>query len=218
MIPFARAIAACAGAMAMAASAAALPQSGATALRQGDAAAAKPIVTDVCAACHGMDGNSVDPDIPSLAGQGEHYLREQLTEFRAQSRNGVMGAVAAALSAADIRNLAAYFSQEIAKPGVATDAALVGVGEAIYRGGVPAHDVPACASCHSLDGEGLAPEFPRLAGQHVAYVTRQLRAFRSDARNSNPNAMMRVLAHKLSDANIDAVAQYIAVLHRRERD
>ena len=218
MIPFARAIAACAGAMAMAASAAALAQSGAAALQQGDAVAAKPMVTDVCAACHGMDGNSVYPDIPSLAGQGEHYLREQLTEFRAQSRNGVMGAVAAALSAADIRNLAAYFSREIAKPGVATDAALVGAGEAIYRAGVPARDVPACASCHSLDGEGLAPEFPRLAGQHVAYVTRQLRAFRSDARDSNPNAMMRVLAHKLSDANIDAVAQYIAVLNRRERD
>lgn len=210
MIAFVRIIAACIGASAMSASVAALPQ--------GDADAAKPLVTNVCAACHGIDGNSVYPDIPSLAGQGEHYLREQLTEFRAQSRSGVMGAIAAALSSADIRNVAAYFSREIAKPGTATDPALVRAGETIYRSGIPAKDVPACASCHALHGGGLAPEFPRLAGQHVAYVIRQLRAFRSGNRNSNPNAMMRVLAAKLSDLEIEAVTQYIAVVHSGDRD
>lgn len=210
MIAFVRIIAACIGASAMSASVAALPQ--------GDADAAKPLVTNVCAACHGIDGNSVYPDIPSLAGQGEHYLREQLTEFRAQSRSGVMGAIAAALSSADIRNVAAYFSREIAKPGTATDPALVRAGETIYRSGIPKNGVPACASCHGLDGAGLPPEFPRLAGQHVRYLVQQLRAFRSGSRNSNPNAMMRALAAKLSDVEIEAVAQYIAVANSGDRD
>jgi|GEM_PF-78654 len=180
----------------------------------GDAAleAPPPIVTQVCAACHGVDGNSVNTAIPSLAGQGAHYLYDQLTAFKAQRRTGVMSTIAVGLSSDDMRALSAYFSMQTAKPDKAFEQDLMTQGKSIYRDGIAAKQVPACASCHSLSGGGLAPEFPRLAGAHPEYIAQQLRAFRSGARASNPNAMMRVVSNKLSDQEIEAVAQYIATL------
>jgi len=180
-----------------------------------DKAGAQTMVTHVCETCHGKQGNSTDPDVPSLAGQGSAYLQRQLAAFKAQRRVGVMSGIAMTLSDFDIRYAATYFSQQILQvdrnrtidPGALTQ------GEAIYDDGIAAKGVPACASCHELNGTGLSTEFPRLAGQHSRYIAGQLRAFRSDSRLSNPNAMMRKVSAKLSDDEIDAVAVYIEYLH-----
>ena len=169
-------------------------------------------VVDVCATCHGKNGNSTDPSVPSLAGQGASYLEKQLAAFKTQRRVGVMGGIAMNLSATEVRNLATYFSQQVPQddPDRSSESPERAQGAAIYRDGIASKNVPACASCHALDGAGLPPEFPRLAGQHPRYLAEQLRAFRSDNRISNPNAMMREVSVNLADDEIDAVADYIA--------
>jgi len=184
-------------------------------LADHDAGRAQALVTNVCEACHGKYGNSTDASVPSLAGQGSAYLQSQLAAFQEQRRVGVMSGIAMGLNAADIRDAATYFSQQIPHTGPirAADSTALGRGAAIYNDGIAATKVPACASCHALDGAGLPAEFPRLAGQHSRYIADQLRAFRSDTRVSNPNAMMREISAKLSDEEITAVANYIAELH-----
>lgn len=178
------------------------------------ATVAPAIVAHACAACHGRDGNSVDPNVPSLAGQVAPYLERQLIAFKTQRRTGVMSGIAMGLSDADMHAAASWFAQQVAQANADPwpDSDALRQGAAIYRHGIAAKNVPACASCHALDGSGLPPEFPRLAGQHSNYLERQLRAFRSDSRLSNPNAMMRTISAGLSDDEIDAVAQYIADL------
>ena len=172
-----------------------------------------PIVTEVCAACHGLDGNSAHTAIPSLAGQGRNYLRDQLLAFRAQRRTGVMSAIAVDLTDDQIDELSVYFSRQAPKPDSTGEKELWAQGESIYQHGIATKHVPACASCHSSSGRGLPPEFPRLAGAHPEYLAMQLRAFRSGQRASNSNAMMRVISSQLSDQEIEALAQYIARLH-----
>jgi cytochrome c553 len=168
------------------------------------------LVAHVCEACHGKDGNSTDPSVPSLAGQGSGYLQDQLAGFQAQRRVGVMSGVAMNLTRADIRDAATYFSQQILRAGPieTANSSAVRRGRAIYDDGIASIDVPACASCHALDGAGLPSAFPRLAGQHSRYIAAQLRAFRSDNRLST-NTMMQNVAAKLSDDEIRAVADYI---------
>lgn len=176
-------------------------------------ASAQTLVTHVCETCHGKNGNSTDPSVPSLAGQGSTYLRSQLAAFQAQRRVGVMSGIAMNLSNTDVRDAARYFSQQILQPHPSRTADSNGLrrGQAIYDVGVAATNVPACASCHALDGAGLPSEFPRLAGQHSRYVATQLRAFRSNERLSI-NTMMQSVAAKLSDDEIKAVANYIEAL------
>jgi cytochrome c553 len=189
----------------------------------GDAAQGKGVAETVCAACHHADGNSVDPTYPKLAGQGARYLYRQLIAFKAQGHrraSGVMGAIAVNLTDSQMRDVAAYFAGKLARDtGTASAPAgprLLARGQSIYRQGIArAPAVPACASCHALDGNGLAPEFPRLAGQHEQYLVKQLVEFRSDRRDSNPNRMMAQVAHKLSDRDIQAVAGYIARMQSR---
>jgi len=175
---------------------------------------APPVVTHVCAACHGRDGNSVDPGVPSLAGQGAPYLERQLIAFKTQRRTGVMSGIAVGLSDEGMHAAVGWFAQQMARPNPdpRPDSAALRQGAAIYRHGIDTKNVPACASCHAMNGSGLPPEFPRIAGQHTNYLEAQLRAFRSDSRLSNPNAMMRDISGRLSDQEIDAVAQYIAGL------
>lgn len=203
-----------AGAAMAAAASSTAPNPSAAAARTSPGRQPPAIVSQLCAACHGRDGNSVDRQVPSLAGQVERYLRRQLLAFKAQRRTGVMGGVASGLSAADMRTASAWFAQQTAHANADPwpDSATLRRGAAIYRHGVQSDHVPACASCHALDGHGLPPEFPRLAGQHAPYLAAQLRAFRSGDRLSNPNAMMRRIAARLSDRDIDAVARYIADL------
>jgi len=184
---------------------------------QGDPAKAQQIVTQVCSACHGADGNSTVPN-PNLAGQHPEYLLKQLMNFKSQDgkpaerSNAVMSGMAAPLSDEDMRNLAAYFANQKPKPGAARDPELARLGQSIYRGGIMAKGIAACASCHSPNGAGIPAQFPRLAGQHADYTAAQLKAFRAGERANDPNNMMRTVAARLSDKEVSAVAEYIAGL------
>lgn len=179
----------------------------------GDAGAGKT-KSAACAACHGPDGNSVNPDWPKLAGQGAPYLQKQLADFKGGKRtNATMAPMAAPLSDQDVADLAAYFSSQKVKMGAA-DEALVDLGQKIYRGGNQASGVPACIGCHGPTGAGNpAAKFPSLSGQHSKYVMNQLNAFKSGARSNDPNKMMRDIAGKMTADEIKAVASYVQGLH-----
>lgn len=177
--------------------------------------AAQPLVQQVCAACHAVDGNSTVAANPRLAAQPAAYLYKQLQDFKSGARpSPIMAPVAATLSDNDMRNLAAYYSVQAAKPGVATDAKLVEAGRKLYRGGNKATGLPACMACHGPNGAGVPAQYPRLGGQHAAYVEAQLQAFRKGARNKpdNNTDVMEAVAAKLSDADIKALAQYVSGL------
>ena len=179
-----------------------------------DSAKAQGIASQVCAACHGFDGNSLLPANPSIAGQHADYLLKQLTEFKSGVRNNpIMSPIAATLSVNDMRDLASYYSSLIPKPMAAKDAALVEQGRKLYRGGNASNGLAACAGCHSPNGAGIPAQFPRLASQHADYVAGQLKAFRAGDRNNDPNQMMRMTAMKLTDKDISALAEYISGLH-----
>lgn len=185
---------------------------------KADPSKGRAIVSQVCVACHGLDGNSTQPANPILAGQHASYTAKQLANFKsvggkpAQRPSNVMSAMVANLSADDMRNLAAYFALQKPQPRAARDAELVGRGQAIYRGGVATKEIAACSACHGPNGAGVPTQFPRLAGQYAEYVSAQLRAFRAGARANDPNRMMRAIAAKLSDDDIAAVAEYISGL------
>ena len=185
---------------------------------KGDPAKALPIVEQLCAACHGKDGIGTAPVNPNLAGQHPEYILRQLVSFKTQAgkpperSNPVMAGMVAGLKVDDLPHLAAYYAAQ--KPAMrdARDADLARQGQAIYRGGILAKGVAACAACHAPNGAGVPAQFPRVAGQHAEYTEAQLRAFRSGERRNDPNRMMRAIAAKLSDVEIKAVAEYIAGL------
>ena len=180
---------------------------------KADPAQAQPIVTKVCAACHSADGNSVSPANPSLAAQHADYTAKQLANFKAGERkNPVMLGMASALSAQDMKNLGAYFEGQKAKPRTAKNPELVKAGQQIYRGGIMAKSVAACASCHGPNGAGIPAQFPRVAGQYAEYSIAQLQAFRGGERANDPNKIMRDIAVKLTDQEIKAVSEYMAGL------
>ncbi len=175
----------------------------------------RQIAEQVCAACHGVDGNSPDPARPSLAQQGAAYLYSQLQQFKAQGgqrANGVMGAIAVNLSDDEMRIVSAYFARQTLIPPRQAYAPLAARGEAIYLGGLADKNVPACASCHGTRAEGLAPLFPRLAGQHAPYIARQLMNFRSGSRAGDFENMMHGVSVRLTNREMNAVAQYVAQL------
>lgn len=179
----------------------------------GDAAKAQPIVDKVCGACHGADGNSTSPIYPNLAGQHPEYINKQLNDFKAGARkNATMAPNVTTLSQQDMLNLAAYFAAQQAKPRMAKDPALVAEGQKVYKGGNPGSGVPACASCHGPAGSGIPVQFPRLAGQHSKYVLSQLKNFRSGDRANDGGKMMEVIARKMTDQEMKAVAEYISGL------
>ena len=182
-----------------------------------DPAQGQKIASEVCAACHGADGNSGTPANPKIAGQHADYLVKQLHNFKtkpgakqAERANAVMAGFAAGLSDADIRNLAAYFSVQKLKPSAARNKDLVELGKRIYRAGIPAKSVPSCSGCHSPNGAGIPAQYPALAGQFAEYTAAQLVAFRQGTRNNN--AAMSQIAARMSDAEIQAVSDYIAGL------
>jgi len=169
---------------------------------------AEQTVNTVCAACHAPDGNSVITLNPKLAGQHPEYLEKQLTEFKSGKRaNAVMSGMAAALSEQDIKELAAYFSAKKLNLGQAAKNGAGSLGEKIYRAGVAANNVPACAACHGPTGAGLPKQFPRVAGQHADYTLAQLKTFRTGERANAP--MMMAITAKMTDAEMAAVADYI---------
>jgi cytochrome c553 len=163
-----------------------------------------------CVACHGVDGNSVNPEWPSIAGQHEPYIVQQLTNFRNGDRqNLLMSPMAMGLSDQDIADLAAYFSAQTATGGETEPSKLLR-GQHVYRSGNIESQTAACTACHSPNGRGNpAAGYPSIQGQHATYAAAQLRAYRSGERSTDPNQMMRDIAAKLSDEDIDAVASYI---------
>jgi cytochrome c553 len=182
---------------------------------KGDPAKGQPIASQVCAACHGSDGNSPLPVNPAIAGQHAGYLFKQLQNFKseggkpAERPSPIMAGIVASLSREDMANVALYYGGQKPQPRAARDAELVKLGQQIYRGGIMKKGIAACASCHGPDGAGIPAQFPRLAGQHSQYTTDQLKAFRADQRRNDPNRMMRLVADKLSDREIAAVAEFI---------
>ncbi len=180
---------------------------------RGDAAKAQATATQVCAACHAADGNSMIPANPVLAGQIAEYTTKQLANFKSGERKvAVMMGMSAGLTPEDMKNLGAYFAQQKPKPRAAKDADLAKQGQAIYRGGIASKGIAACASCHSPNGAGMPAQYPRLAGQFSEYTIAQLQAFRSGERANDPNRMMRTIAANLSDQEMKAVAEYLAGL------
>jgi cytochrome c553 len=179
----------------------------------GDAAAGKAKSAS-CAGCHGVDGNSVNPEWPNLAGQGGGYIVKQLHDFKDGKReNATMAPMAAPLTDADMQDLAAYFSSQSRKEGAA-DKSLVELGEKIYRGGNPSSGVAACIGCHGPTGAGNpAANFPALSGQHAKYVENQLNVFKSGARGNDAGKMMRSVAAKMTEKEIQAVSSYVQGLH-----
>jgi len=170
--------------------------------------AAEKTAQTVCAACHGADGNSSIALNPKLAGQHPEYLLKQLKNFKEGKRaNVVMGGVVANMSADDMKNLAAYFAEQKPALGKAKANGAGSLGEKIYRGGIAASGVPACAACHGANGTGIPKQFPRVAGQHADYTLAQLRAFRLGERANAP--MMMTIAVKMTDAEMQAVADYM---------
>lgn len=192
----------------------------ASAVAEGDAEAGKS-KSSVCAACHGPDGNSAIEMNPKLAGQHATYLVKQLKEFKLASETGgeegrnnaVMNGQASQLSEQDMQDLAAYFSSQDKMSGE-TPEEFIEPGEALYRGGNKERGITACIACHGPKGNGMGlAGFPDISGQHAAYTAKQLKAFRAGERNNDMNGMMRDIAMKLSDKDIEVLSNYVAGLH-----
>ncbi len=207
------------------------------ALAAGDATAGAAKAA-VCGACHGADGNSLVGTFPKLAGLGEKYLLKQLQDIQAwdlekdAAKKDATGrkvpemvGLLANLNDQDLADLAAHYAAQTTQlsgskalevqvnSGLKVDA--MALGARTYRAGNINTGVPACTGCHAPDGKGnLAAGFPRLSGQHPEYIEKQLRAFRAGDRTNDGDQMtMRSIAAQLSDAEILALANYIAGLH-----
>ncbi len=165
-----------------------------------------------CGACHGADGNSVNPMWPNVAGQHSTYLYEQLQAFKSGTRSDIlMSAQTLALNEQDMRDLAVYFESQAAAAKPVADVAAIVSGEQLYRGGDDEAGIPACLACHGPTGRGNpAASYPSLRGQYAAYTEKQLRDYASGARKSDgPTKVMRDIAQRLSDKDILDLASYI---------
>ncbi|WP_313738879.1 c-type cytochrome [Pseudomonas sp.] len=180
----------------------------------GDAAAGQA-KTALCGACHNPDGNSLAPNFPKLAGQGQRYLEKQLHDIKSGKRPVLeMTGMLEGFDDQDLADIAAYFASQKGTVGAA-DPKLVERGRALFNGGDLDKGMPACTGCHSPDGAGLAlAGFPHLSGQHAQYVSKQLTDFREGNRTNDGDAMtMRTIASKLSNKDIEAISSYIQGLH-----
>ncbi len=177
---------------------------------------AQVLAQQVCSNCHGVAGTSVSPNFPNLAGQTRAYIVSQLREFKSHNRADPAGfeymwGLSRSLTDEQIDGLAAYFSSQtpLHRPAEA-DPAMAAEGKVIFTGGVPAKNVPACVTCHGGAGQGNET-FPRLAGQHVDYIVKQLLVFqRTDERPKG--AVMKVIVHDLDAGDIRKVAAYLQTL------
>jgi cytochrome c553 len=182
------------------------------ALSQGSRADPAQIAATVCSACHGEGGNSLVPIFPRLAGQQPVYLAKQLTEFLAGKRkNDVMAPILALIKADDVPGLAAYFAGQKPASGTVLDAKLAAAGRQLFEEGNEASGVPACMGCHQAGGVGNE-RYPRLAGQHQAYVIQQITNFKAGERTNDKGRVMRAVAERLTEQEVAAVAEYIAGL------
>ena len=176
-----------------------------------DLAKGEALYGQVCAACHGADGNSSVPAQPKLAQQHPHYLIKQLQEFKSGTRkNAIMQGFAAMMSDEDMKNVSYWLASKEQKPGFAKNPELVAKGERLYRGGDADRDIPACAGCHSPNGAGIPIQYPRLGGQFADYLASSLIGFREGTRANSPQ--MTGVAKYMNDHDIQAVADYISGL------
>lgn len=201
-----------------AAEAAAKPGEATAAVKPGDATAGQSKAA-VCGACHGVDGNSADPQYPKLAGQSEAYIVHSLESFKSGKRqNPIMLGLASPLSEQDMHDIGAYFASKTSLPGVA-DQALVERGEQLYRQGDTSKGVPACMACHSIDGRGNpGARYPQLTSQHAQYIETTLKAWH-DGTVWGEDAHAQIMpgiAKKLDEKDIAAVASYVEGLHAAE--
>ncbi len=164
----------------------------------------------VCQACHGANGNSVNPEWPSLAGIGADYIAAQLANFKDGKRNNaIMMPNAMALSPEDMADLGAYFDTQV-NTGLEADPSFWKAGENLYRAGDKSRGIPACMACHGPTGRGNEPaKFPALRGQHSVYVIKQLTAYASGERTTGPNGIMQTIAKRLTPDDMRNVASYV---------
>ena len=183
---------------------------------QPDMAKAKQTAEQVCAACHGADGNSQIPANPKLAGQHAEYLLKQLRNFKSQDGkpaervNGIMGGMVAALSDDDMKGLAAHFASQEQKPESAKNKASIELGQRLWRAGDLKRGIPACAACHGPAGNGMPSQYPRVGSQFGSYIEAQMLAFKKGERANNP--IMTDIAKRMSDNDIKTVSNYISGL------
>lgn len=177
---------------------------------EGNIQAGQAKAASVCVACHGLDGNSVNPEWPSIAGQHAQYIVKQVKAFRAGQRNNpLMSPIAMTLTEQEVEDVAAYYATQKPK-GQEADKSKVALGEQIYRGGLAANKVPACMACHGPNGRGNpASSYPSIRGQYATQISMQLQNYKKGDRKTDQNEMMRTIAAKLNDAQIAAVASYI---------
>jgi cytochrome c553 len=164
----------------------------------------------VCQACHGANGNSNNPEWPSLAGVGADYIAEQLKNFKEGKRNNpVMMPNAMSLSADDMADLGAYFDS-LTNTGLEADPSYWQTGQKLYQGGDTARGIPACMACHGPTGYGNEPaKFPALRGQQSVYLAKQLNDYASGARTTGPNSIMETIAKRLSPDDIRNLSSYL---------
>jgi cytochrome c553 len=185
---------------------------------KADPKKAATIASQMCAACHGADGNSIAAANPKIAGQIPEYLHKQLRNFKAAGGkqpdrvNAIMNGMVAALSDDDMGNLAAYYAAQAQKPETAKNRQTIDLGQRIYRAGDASKGLPSCAGCHGPTGAGIPAQYPRISGQFAEYTEAQLKAFRAGERANDPNKMMRAVAVKMTDAEVKAVSDYVAGL------
>jgi cytochrome c553 len=186
---------------------------------KADAAKGQKIAGQVCAACHGAEGNATAPANPKLAGQIPEYIVKQLMNFKPgpngrkpERENAIMMGFASQLSPQDMKDVAAFYATQKLVPDVARNKETIELGQRIWRGGIAERGIPACAGCHGATGQGVATQYPHLAGQWADYTEAQMKAWRSGERANDPNAMMRSVAAKLTDREIKAVSDFIAGL------
>ncbi len=174
-----------------------------------------------CAACHGADGNAPADMYPKLAGQHAGYLYQQLKDFKLGMTSGgkegrndpVMGGMSAPLSDQDMKDLAAYFAGNKMSAGT-TPPSVMKAGEKLYRFGDEKRGIPACTACHGPSGTGMElAGFPQISSQHAAYIKTSLEKFRSGVRSNDKNGMMRDIARKLTDQEIETLSKYVGGLH-----
>lgn len=165
-----------------------------------------------CTACHGPEGNSANALWPNIAGQNASYTLAQLKAFKDGSRQDpLMSSQAMLLSEQDMADLAVYFESLPGAAQAVADASLVARGEALYRGGNNDNEIAACMACHGPTGRGNpAAVYPALQGQHAAYTAKQLNAYADGARATDGKTrMMRDIAARLSNEDIEALASYV---------
>ena len=168
-------------------------------------------VATQCAACHGPQGLASSPIFPSLAGQNREYLVKQLQDFKAGRRKSeTMTPQVAELTPAEIEGLADFFASKPARVHRVADEELLPVGRYIYRKGNTYSGVPACTECHGETAHGTQ-KLPRLAGQNSRYLLTQLKEFTQRSR-TNDNAVMHLVASRLTELEAKAVADYLAQL------